>query len=261
MTAKPLFVIPCSAQKKEGSWPAYDLYRGKGYLPIIKNSNSKVGQDFNLAFVSAKYGFVPAQRTIQSYDCKLKAANAEQFAELTQSNALKDIANFSPSIIYCCLPSSYERVFMQWVSMSQYRCAIPLINGGIGFQRQFLSKSLNHLSAKQPLVVHAFIKEMAATRSIQINVREGDQVSVWISGNPIAGGTFSAMRTVRTVEVDRFGRPIGITDDCGFYWNHGQVSMGIKNTLKMQGELTCLRNKTLISVVELTDLNTLKSVR
>lgn len=255
MKAKPLFVIPCSAQKKEGSWPAYDIYRGKGYLPIIKKSSSVVGKDFNLAFVSAKYGLVPAQRIIQSYDCKLDAANADKFAEQTQSHALRDMVHLRPSVIYCCLPSSYERVFMQWVSMSQYRCSIPLNNGGIGFQRQFLAKSLDHLSAKQPLIVHAFEESKKAKRSIQINVRENDLVSVWINGNPTGDGNFSSLRTVRNVEVDRFGRPIGITDEFGFYWNHGQVSMGVKNTLKMQAEMTFSRNKTLISVVELSDLN------
>lgn len=259
MIAKPLFVIPCSAQKKGGSWPAYDLYLGKGYLPLIKKCSSKLGQDFNLAFVSAKYGLVPAERVIQSYDAKLSASNCEIFAEQTQSRALRELEQLNPSVIYCCLPNSYERVFMLWVSMSQYRCAIPANNGGIGFQRQFLSKSLNLVSAKQPLVVNIFVESNAATRSVQINVRKGDQISVWVCGNPTDGGTFSAMRTVRNVEEDRFGRPTGITDDDGLYWNHGQVSMGLKNQLKMMGKCLISRNKTLKSVIELEDLNILRS--
>lgn len=63
-------IIACGARKREGTWPAWDLYTGPYYRATFGWARSVVGLD-DLYVLSAKYGLITARSRRASYEQRL----------------------------------------------------------------------------------------------------------------------------------------------------------------------------------------------
>lgn len=143
-SSKPLFVLPCSADKASVPAKAIELYQGKGYLPLVKNSIATLGIDYNLAILSAKYGLIHALDVIDPYEKKLVYADLPAFIHQHSRRANALVSACDPSKIIACLPKFYLHAFTSMLSNAHRDIAIltPPAGGGIGIQRGFLANQL-----------------------------------------------------------------------------------------------------------------------
>lgn len=78
---KPTLILPCSAQKLDTREQAFNMYQGKGYVGIVRQWPREVIEGaFNVLFLSAKYGLIPASERIEPYEQVLTPQRVKEFA-------------------------------------------------------------------------------------------------------------------------------------------------------------------------------------
>lgn len=256
---KPLIVIPCSADKANEACQAINLYKGKGYIPILKSSTAALWLDYNLAFMSAKYGLVMADTVLKPYDQTLSEKSIDALIKCSKSKAKRIMGNVHPNRIVACLPKLYLRAFTQITEDFLHGISVttPPPGAGIGSQRGFLS---NELMRCEPTSFDVFVFERTHQRpgrtpekppkTALLKVSLGDVVEPWISGvgndkhisNPV---------TVTKIINRRFGTVF--LDEHGKAWHANSVKMGLCEETKSYiasfgGHYACVDNKNEITV-------------
>lgn len=142
--SKPLIILPCSQEKLSESAAALKLYQGKGYIPLLDKSTASIGMDYDLAFLSAKYGLVHAYEEIEPYEQKLSPETLPVLVDSKKRAGNSLIKSLSPSSIIACLPKLYLRALLEMLNEDhqQIPLACPEAGSGIGSQRGFLASQL-----------------------------------------------------------------------------------------------------------------------
>lgn len=65
-----IVIIPCGARKKQGTWPAFQLYTGPYYTMCLRYALSLTSPG-NIFILSAKYGLLRLTDLVKSYNLKM----------------------------------------------------------------------------------------------------------------------------------------------------------------------------------------------
>lgn len=228
---KPLLILPCSADKKEGSWPAHELYQGKGYLSVLKKYWKGTDDRFNVAFLSAKCGLVMSDEVIESYELKMTPDIAAEMktTDHVKGQALRLISKANPGFICACLPELYMSVLDSWIDCEDTIVMRPLKGSGIGEQRGFLKRFLESIgSAPGPELYVFHFPSQREHIMAKVVVAPGDIITPWIDGNPAGDNArYHTPVCINNIERDKFGRVSRIVDANGNKWQPQQVTMGL----------------------------------
>lgn len=182
----PLIVLPCSADKLSHPAKAVDFYLGKGYLPVLKNKiNLRMGRDYDLAFMSAKYGLVLADEVLSPYDLKMTVKQAAWLVDNKSERAINKLKKLNPSKIIACLPKLYLSTFERMVAglESGINLIKPTKSSGIGLQRQFLSMELDKLTNGVASFFSFYdLDSKNETVTTIIEIRTGDVFTPYLGG-------------------------------------------------------------------------------
>ena len=225
LTGKPLFIIPCSDKKSAGKQAAVELYKGKGYLPLVKKYIFNFGVDFNLAFLSAKHGLVMWDEVISPYDKKLTASTVGELVERKGERSLDAIKRIAPSSIVACLPKVYMDAFDRMLNgYKQCPIAKPAKGGGIGYQRQFLSQQLAlNIEKSMSLIVFNRVN-CSYMEYTTVMVRQGDFITPWLGNDGNCKPMYSA--PVKVVSIEGECGLENAVDEYGGVWTGYDISSG-----------------------------------
>lgn len=110
---KPTLILPCSDAKHDEMTSAFEMYRGKGYMGVVRTFDKDLlFEAFNVMFLSAKYGLIMAGTVIHPYDQKLTKARVAEFAKsrILQGRAKTLINAMNRSAAcYVMIPKLYQQ--------------------------------------------------------------------------------------------------------------------------------------------------------
>ena len=147
---KDTIIIECSEGKKEGVMPAFDLYKGALNAALKTFDKNDVFDNFNVFYLSAKFGLVSAQEKIPTYDKKMPTTQEERDAYIKEHkrNAQAQIKAVASKDARCFLILSkrYKVVFDD-MKLSALNSFSMVYQGegsrGIGDYRGRLKKIIN----------------------------------------------------------------------------------------------------------------------
>jgi hypothetical protein len=228
ISRKPLFIIPCSDKKAGGKQAAVTLYQGLGYLPLVKQKIFTFGVDFNLAFLSAKHGLVMWDEWLSPYNQKLTKGTVGALIEKEGQNSLAKINELSPSAIIACLPKVYMMAFDAMIGQNIH-CPIARTpaGGGIGYQRQFLSRQLALHVEKSLHVISFKCPSKSYMDYASVIVRVGDVIRPWMGNNSQCASVYSEPVEVVSIEGD-YGLENAI-DSNGNAWGGFEINKGFSH--------------------------------
>ncbi|MCU7556098.1 hypothetical protein OCL06_16015 [Alteromonas sp. ASW11-19] len=230
----PLIIIPCTAAKQSSPCKAIDLYQGTGYRSVVLASSTRRGIDYNLAFLSAKYGLVMADTVIAPYEQKLTRKALESYAPSHQQAFNQLLASTQPTEIIACLPKLYRQALTNLLSEAKYAPPVHLPDegSGIGAQRGFLKSHLDRLK-ENALPVWCFFDQTDSKEPLQarVKVQVGDRFRPWVSGNPKDDdAVYASVRRVVRVEHLRSGGKV--FDQYGEAWSSSAIWFGLDEAEK-----------------------------
>lgn len=121
-----IFIIGCSARKRDMVGPAKEVYHGP-----LWQSYRKYGEGFKCFVLSAKYGLIPCEQEIENYNTML----GRDVDKETMYNIVKDQVHILPEgDIVVAASKDYASILTM--------CGIDFefVEGGIGYKRQKLNK-------------------------------------------------------------------------------------------------------------------------
>jgi hypothetical protein len=134
-TAPITVVIPCGAEKLEGTHAARDLYTSANFRATLAAAEAMVAlEGGNVLILSAFYGLLELDEEVASYDVKLGTGNAAEVDELTVAAQLIGLVEGD---VYALLPSAY---FAKLDAAARlvggiYPADVYEADAGIGYQR------------------------------------------------------------------------------------------------------------------------------
>jgi hypothetical protein len=147
---KHLIIMACSATKASTAAPAIDLYKGVMYSTFRANAPATRPA---VVILSAKHGFIDADRAIDPYEQRMTEARAdEMLAELPDFDAIAWPAGVRS--IFLAGGKTYRRVMRAAI---ERRIELGLLDrdvtikqtaGGIGYQRAQLGAYLRDMDTK-----------------------------------------------------------------------------------------------------------------
>lgn len=155
---KDCLILPCSNKKGLGTQKAYDLYQGALNSIAKSFEHDALFAQFNVFFLSAKFGLICANDLIATYDIKMSDTEASQqafaAAHKTKANALlKQYAN-KDSRLYMVLYNNYQAAFdmMNLSAVKDFKTAYKSVGArGVGVHRGRLKKIIeSNLNAPTP---------------------------------------------------------------------------------------------------------------
>lgn len=230
----PLVILPCSADKLSFPAKAIDLYKGKGYLPVLNNRTRIFrGQDYQLAFMSAKLGLVMADEIIEPYELKMSQKQSDWLVEHRSKAAIERMDIHQPSRIVACLPKLYLSTFEKMVEGYHQNVFIakPDKGSGIGLQRQFLSNALKRLTPKTAsfFLFHNLAVKQHHTNTVYVTVGIGDVFSPWL-GNTGDERLIGELTTVK--DITSAGGVDTIISDDGKEYSTVDIYFGLSDELR-----------------------------
>lgn len=148
-----LIIMACSATKGRQAAPAMDLYQGVMYSTFRANAPAVRPA---VVILSAKHGFIEADRVIEPYEQRMTEARAdEMIAELPGFDSLEWPAGVRSILL--AGGKTYRRVMRAAIKRRIDLCLldsnliIEETSGGIGYQRAQLGAYLRNLPDASPL--------------------------------------------------------------------------------------------------------------
>lgn len=72
-------IVPCAAEKHEGSHPARELYASSNFRNTLRSAEAMVAEEGGQVLIlSALYGLVRPEQVIESYDVKMGEGHPQQ---------------------------------------------------------------------------------------------------------------------------------------------------------------------------------------
>ncbi|WP_026959836.1 DUF6884 domain-containing protein [Aliagarivorans taiwanensis] len=237
MATKATLVLPCSAEKLATTAPAFDLYRGKGYMGVVRQwEYSAIKDAFNVLFLSAKHGLIWANECIEPYEQRL---TPQRLKELSRSashrrkaqRALRLVNATSP--LYLMMPKAYQEAFYSLAGRTAQRFSqIEASSGGIGTQRGQLRRVITHeiASARQRASMDEVSIEYFDTTTpiswVELLVRVGDRFRPVVKG---AGRSaqYGLPVTIAEIIASSNGDGVNFCDTQGRHWNRWSLTDGL----------------------------------
>ena len=131
---KPIIIIPCGAKKRNGTYPAKELYTGVYFRACLKWALSIIEPE-NIYILSAKYGILALNDIIATYDIRMGEYNSIKLADIYKQVIDKNLINKK------CIAiggKNYTNICKQiWQD-----CITPLAGkGGLGHQISWLNNN------------------------------------------------------------------------------------------------------------------------
>lgn len=170
---KPTLILPCCEGKKLGKHKAYESYnsttKGAGYMGIMRTFNdADVLNTFNVFFLSAEHGLIPAGKYIVPYERKLDGKRRDElkddryFVGMAQSY-LKLTNPNKP--LYIALPKMYSDLLGGLADLDHKD--IKRASGAIGIQRSqlkgFVTKELKPVEIQSSKYADELAQEQEAS--------------------------------------------------------------------------------------------------
>lgn len=132
--AEYLLIISCSKRKKltHEKRPAIEVYDGPIYRSLRKRFNHISTLPVDIYIVSAKYGLITAESTIEHYDCQMTAERAVELRDVVLSELIKMIQNRSYKEILINLGSIYRVTIYGIEKYVPSGTQLTFTSGGIG---------------------------------------------------------------------------------------------------------------------------------
>ncbi len=147
-----LIIMACSATKGRHAAPAMDLYQGVMYSTFRANAPAARPA---VVILSAKHGFIEADRVIEPYEQRMTEARAdEMIAELAGFDSVEWPAGVRSILL--AGGKTYQRVMRAAINRRIDLCLldsnliIEETSGGIGYQRAQLGSYLRNLPDASP---------------------------------------------------------------------------------------------------------------
>ena len=238
---RSILIIPCSEAKLGFSADALSLYQGTGYLGVVRQFNRKHLLDvFNLFFLSAKYGLVPAEKIIAPYEHKMTPQRAEHLSSsekfLVQSSLYLSGTDKSAHV-FVVVPKLYAGVAKAFLNNAGFvNINTPVKGSGIGSQRGYLKEVLQSALKTQSQLSTGLMSYFvdnpvlsSADVLVDVLVAVGDKFRPWIHNCPEnCGPNFDSTRTVtQLVPIKNNDKHIsGVVDERGVYWSTNHLRLG-----------------------------------
>jgi hypothetical protein len=146
-----IVIISCGAKKQDCAARAIDIYTGS-YFQALRKWALSVTNERNIYILSAKYGLLPASKTIKPYNLKMGSAGcvtAEHVA--AQARALR-IDKECPVVV---AGQDYLKVARKvWATLdtpfaTQPDGIVPKQHAGMGYQMQYLKNYRGQIPRRQ----------------------------------------------------------------------------------------------------------------
>lgn len=111
---KPTLILACSKTKTADNASAYDMYAQGDVMKVVNNFGKDVIlENFNVLFISARFGLISWDKNIDTYDTVLKAQRAAEMTQVTHydvvAKALMERIN-TDNDVYVGLPKDYREL-------------------------------------------------------------------------------------------------------------------------------------------------------
>lgn len=101
--SKALLIISCGAKKRSHPALARDMYLGPWHKTLRKNR----GENLCVYILSAKYGLINEDKSIDPYELRMTPARACELNETVKADYFKLIQTINPPRIMWCLGKDY----------------------------------------------------------------------------------------------------------------------------------------------------------
>ncbi len=140
--APALVVLACSGKKAAVRSPALQLYQGVMYQTYRTHTPCS-GATPAMVILSAKYGFVSPDDTLDPYDLKMTSARADEFLARLHKSVVQVAWPRLASRVLLAGGQIYRRVMRAAIKLvGSERLPIEEVSGGIGNQRSQLARFL-----------------------------------------------------------------------------------------------------------------------
>lgn len=130
-----LLLLACSARKRPlTNVPALSLYDGVFYRCYAKWRRSPYAQPLpEVLILSAKYGLIPGNRAIETYEQKMTVARAVELAPSVQRELDDWLGNHSCSEVFICMGQTYRATLGN--VLERWDVPVQTAHAGIGEQQ------------------------------------------------------------------------------------------------------------------------------
>jgi len=144
--APALIVLSCSGKKAGVRSPALLLYQGVMYQTYRANIPCR-GDAPAIVILSAKYGFVAPEDTLDPYDVQMTTARADEFLAKLHQTVMQVAWPRRASRVLLAGGQTYRRVMRAAIKLvGAERLPIAEVSGGIGNQRSQLARFLDGMA-------------------------------------------------------------------------------------------------------------------
>lgn len=235
--SKRTLILPCSGKKLPNADIAFHLYQGSGYLSIVKKYKlDELLNVFNVFFLSAKYGLIPATEFVEPYDFKITKGRVLEFStdSALKSKAKHLLRNTNcEACLYLILPKVYLEALRILCGNTLDRFTnVQTVSGGILSHRRQLNEWLKaefdnerYRSELSKAVLVSFNDTLPQIMNKHV-ISIGDEVRPWIMG---VGNSaiYSPIIRIASIRCHSSG-VLTIEDTTGEVWSGYSVAAGIK---------------------------------